>query len=425
MRFLTVVLYVFACAIPAAAFGCSVGIYQGPGVEKVIITNHADVGAPPAYWYTMLDGRRGSVTAPVSPVRCDDHGFRSMADDGAGQRWRRVELKETPTHFTSLGTDLYGLLIEPSDAPATRPLVIFVHGSEKTTDIGISYQYVFAAQGISVFMYDKRGTGLSDGFYTQNFELLAEDAVAASREARRLAALRFGRWGYFGGSQGGWVAPRAAQIGGADFVAVGFGLVLSPLEEDSEQVFFELRRKGFGDDAIAGARQVTAATDALVASHFTTGYDAVADVKRRLAGTRWMSQVEGEFTGPILKADPDDLRRTGAALFDGLAIQWTYDAQSVVGALATPQLWVLADSDRDAPGDLTRARLSKFIAAGRPIELYVFRHTDHGITNYVEAADGSRTTTRVADGYYRLLGDWIKGAASQRYGESDHLGPKR
>src|SRR3546814_4024148 len=91
-----------------------------------------------------------------------------------------------------------------------------------------------AAQGISVFVYDKRGTGGSEGEYTQNFELLAADAAKALDTARGMTAGRHGRAGFFGGSQGGWVAPLAATRTKADFVAVGFGLVASPIEEDRE-----------------------------------------------------------------------------------------------------------------------------------------------------------------------------------------------
>ena len=74
---------------------------------------------------------------------------------------------------------------------------------------------------IGAFVYDKRGSGGSSGRYTQKFLTLANDAIAALTEARRLA-----------GSQGGWVAPLAAKIEPVDFVVVSFGLAVSPLDED-------------------------------------------------------------------------------------------------------------------------------------------------------------------------------------------------
>lgn len=80
-----------------------------------------------------------------------------------------------------------------------------------------SQQYLLAAQGISGFVFDKRGTGRSGGKFVMNFTRLADEMAAASVEARRLAAGRFGRFGFWGGSQGGWVAPLAARNTGADF----------------------------------------------------------------------------------------------------------------------------------------------------------------------------------------------------------------
>src|SRR6185369_1904199 len=172
--------------------------------------------------------------------------------DGTARQWVRSSTRETDVTFVSAATKLAGRLIEPPGAvDPKRPLVVLVHGSEKTPAIGSVYAYMLVAQGVSVFVYDKRGTGASDGDYTQNFELLADDAAAALEHARRMAAGRFGRAGFFGGSQGGWVAPLAATRSKADFVAVGFGLVASPIEEDREQMVSEVRAAGLGDDAVA------------------------------------------------------------------------------------------------------------------------------------------------------------------------------
>jgi uncharacterized protein len=50
---------------------------------------------------------------------------------------------------------------------------------------------MFPAQGIGAFVYDKRGTGISGGTYTQDFSVLADDAVVAMKDAKRLAGTRF------------------------------------------------------------------------------------------------------------------------------------------------------------------------------------------------------------------------------------------
>src|SRR3546814_16216302 len=96
-----------------------------------------------------------------------------------------------------------GILIEPPGQNAKRPLVVMVHGSERSSPIGGIYGYAMAAQGISVFVYDKRGTGGSEGEYTQNFALLAADAAKALATPRGMTAGRHRRHGLFVGRQGG------------------------------------------------------------------------------------------------------------------------------------------------------------------------------------------------------------------------------
>jgi uncharacterized protein len=296
-----------------------------------------------------------------------------------------------------------------------------VHGSEKTAAIGSVYAYMLAAQGVSAFVYDKRGTGASSGDYTQNFELLADDAAAALREARRLAAGRFQRSGFFGGSQGGWVAPLAATRSPADFVAVGFGLVASPVEEDHEQLLDEARQMKLDPAQIEKVERLSRATATLVRSHFTQGYDTLERVRREIGGPSWAATIEGEYSGDMLRTSDADLRRIGRARFDNLELIWDYDAAAVLRRLKVPLLWVLAKEDREAPIDATRTILVKLIAAGQPIDAYVFPDTDHGMFEFRVNADGSRTPTRITDGYLQLVADWMKRIVHDRYGRAVRL----
>jgi uncharacterized protein len=64
------------------------------------------------------------------------------------------------------------------------PVVVLVHGSEYDSAIdSYALQRMFPAQGVGAFVYDKRGTGVSGGAYTQDFDVLADDAIAAMKEA--------------------------------------------------------------------------------------------------------------------------------------------------------------------------------------------------------------------------------------------------
>src|SRR5205085_6791422 len=131
---------------------------------------------------------------------------------------------------------------------------------------------------------------------------------------------------FFGGSQGGWVAPLAATRTPVDFVAVGFGLISSPEEEDRDQVTGEMREMGYGQADIAAARQLAAAASRIAASHFTNGFREFQALKDRYSKRPWFGRLEGEYTGPMLRESDADLKRVGQPLFDNLELIWKYDA---------------------------------------------------------------------------------------------------
>src|SRR3546814_19120995 len=108
-----------------------------------------------------------------------------------------------PSSVESDGKKMNQILMEPQGQNGKRLLGVRGHGSERLSLIGGIYGDAMAAQEISVFVYDKRGTGGSDGEYTQNFELLAADAAKALDTARGMTAGRHRPARFFGGRPGG------------------------------------------------------------------------------------------------------------------------------------------------------------------------------------------------------------------------------
>ena len=399
-----------------AQTACQPGTYAAPDGDFVVLVPLPSIPAP-GLRYLFRDGRRGATSDAGAPLACGT-GEVSVQ----GRTWKPIAFRETPTTFDSVGSKLSGVLIEPPGAAdAKRPLVVMVHGSERTSPIGGVYGYAMAAQGVSVFVYDKRGTGASEGEYTQNFELLASDAAHALDQARRMTTARVSRAGFFGGSQGGWVAPRAATLTKTDFVAVGFGLVASPIEEDREQLVSEVRAAGLSDDAVQLVNRLSLATSKLLLSNFTAGYEELDAVRRDMDGKPWAATIAGEHSGAMLRMSNDELRRVGRARFDNLELIWDYDALAALKKLDAPLLWVLAGEDREAPIETTRGALLGLAKNGKPVDVYLFPDTDHGMFEYRTNADGSRSGTRITDGYLKLLGDWVKGAAPGPYGRAEHL----
>lgn len=407
MTWFTRAAALLALVTAAPGIACETGIYRtNDGRDGIAISRNASGSLR----YMFIDGRRGTVGDGL--LTCTEGAVRT-AD---GTKWFQVPLGTKDVKFATHGTALSGRLITHVDGP--KPLVVMVHGSERTSPRTSFYPLVLAGLGLNVFIYDKRGTGESEGEYTQNFELLADDAAAALNEARSIAAGHFTKAGFFGGSQGGWVAPLAATRAPADFVVVGFGLMVSPLDEDRQQILSEMREKGYGEPDLTQAGEVADAAGRLVASHFSSGFEDVAAIKQRYSGKPWFTQIDGEFTGAIMRTSDADLHRIGPALFDNLELIWDYDAVASLQKVKVPQLWILAEEDREAPSEASLARLSALRDKGSDISIFSFPATDHGMAEFTEAADGTRTYGRITDGYFRLIGDWIKGTTGTKHGRA-------
>jgi pimeloyl-ACP methyl ester carboxylesterase len=389
---------------------CEPGIFR-MGKEAFVALTKADSG----FDYTFSDGIVGNTQDANALVRCG-HGAVLV---GAKYRWPKVVIGSSNTRFQSNGVMLAGRLMEPPGAGRDTPLVVYAHGSEDSAWIDRARDpYQMLGRGVSVFIYDKRGTGLSTGSYTQNFPRLADDLVAAAREAKRLAVGRYQRFGLIGLSQGGWIAPLAAARAKAEFIGIGYGLAVDIAEEDAAQVSKELKERGYGDDILAKARTATDITARIVKSGYKDGLDDLVAYQHRYAKEPWFSVIRGAYTGVFLGISVDYVRNNGIPQFDKLEVDWTQNPMQVLAQIDVPQLWALAEEDRQAPIGLTVERLSSLRRQGRDITLYVFPETDHGMWDYAQAADFSRQHTSIAPGFYDLMADWAKGRLGAQYGRA-------
>jgi len=317
---------------------------------------------------------------------------------------RRQTFDITNATFESHGLKLAGRLVMPRLEGAI-PVAVMVHGSERDSAIVFNrMQYLLPASGVGVFVYDKRGTGKSQGSYSQNFHLLSDDAAAALKKAREMAGALASEVGFQGGSQAGWIEPLAARKANADFVVVGYGLAESPLAEDREEVFDDLRTAGYGEDVIAKAREITDATGRVMASDFTQGFDGLDAVRAKYEKEPWYPKIEGEFTGDFLR-NPNWLLKILGPIFD-VGTSWEYDPVPALKAYDKPHLWILAGRDSSAPSANT-LRILREVQASRPnLDIVMFPTADHGIIEFEEKS-GERLETRFSEGYFRLVADWI------------------
>lgn len=409
--FVTTSLLVSFDTVQAAGAGCAYGAYRSPDGMLAAVTRPLPGETVPRF--ALLNGQRGKIDASGSPLRCDGDHFEGGAASGVPFVWKRLAFHTTETSFVSEGVTLHGELLEPTWL-AKPPLIVFVHGSERTSDIGIYYQWLLSAQGISTFFYDKRGTGASGGTYTQDFMLLAKDAANAARTVRKLAAGRFSRLGYFGGSQGGWVAPLAALESRADFLEVGFGFIGTPVEQDQWQVDYQLAQDGFGSEILPDVHRVTGVTGSVVASDFANVAELDA-IEKQYASKPWFSKIDGQYSGDLLKGNMAKVKSDS----ETLRIPWQYSGLSTLERLDIPQLWVFAQDDSVAPSAKGIQRLESLSEGSTNRSIVVFPNTDHGITTFRQDANGKRQHDgSLAAGYLRLLGEFAKGSISGTFGDA-------
>jgi len=406
---------------------CHIGIYQLRDGSVV------DIGATDGdhFRWRRKDGTSGVLTAAADGSWTSTLGWTerpdgkrvSLPDCSTGQiifegvQGQRIALDVTETKFEGAGAHLAGRLVMPH-GNGRVPIVVLIHGSEDFSARDFySLQRLLPTEGIGVFVYDKRGTGASGGLYSQNYLLLADDAIAAVHEAKRLAGSRAGKIGYQGGSQGGWVAPLAAKIEPVDFVIVGFGLAVSAIEEDRESIALDMTNHGYDAQVMSKAMEVADAVAAIIRSGLRDGYAGLAALRAKYSNEPWFKHVHGDITWLFLQTPEAEVREKGPPMIAGLPAD--YDPMPVLRNLDVPQLWILGEDDTDAPSAETAKRLRGLIEHGKPITLAVFPHADHGIYEYETTADGKRLSTRNSDGYFTMMRDFIRnGKIDGAYGKS-------
>lgn len=415
-----IIAFLAACGesrdLPIASIDCRTGLYSNVAGEMLALTPLSAGG----YRWRTLDGATGALGAeggasslgwtdePDGIVAdlgaCGDDAIRFGPSD-AQQSYERVPLRITNTTFEHDGLVFSGRLIWPAGIERA-PLVVHTHGSERSSAVRTgSMPYLLAAQGIASFVYDKRGTGQSEGRYTQDFHVLAADARAALAEARRLAGDNIDRAGFLGGSQGGWVAPLAASDADVDFVVALYGMAENPLAEDRGEVIQGLARAGWGEAEQAKGAELADAAGVVMASNFRSGYAEFDRLRRLYRDEPWYDDVGGEFTGEILPHPEIGLRIVGPMRDVGTS--WNYEPVPVLRALAARQFWMIAADDTEAPAAETIRRLRALQAEGRSIDLAVYSNADHGMIRVERGASGEAREVGHVQNYYRQVAAWI------------------
>lgn len=347
--------------------------------------------------------------------------------EGTTVEARRLGLPEEVFAFPSGELTLRGKLVLPStggDGP--HPAVVLVHGSGSESAVDHYFMpYLFAAHGIATLVYDKRGTGESEGQYTQNFHILARDVAAAVEALRGRPDVDPARIHLQGASQGGWIAPLAASqmeegTEGIRSLLIGYGPMVPIVDEDRWGYVYELRRKGFGEEAIARADEIGEAAGAVLDHGEWQRWDDLMGLLAEAEGEPWFKAAAGSdsivgflagtrMPGWVMKLYARWRLRPvdGEPFADRL-----YDPVPVVASLDVPSLWIFGGEDSSMPTAWSVAELERLQEAGRPIEIVVYPEAEHGILRFEEGEDGERRYLGYEPDYLRTMVRWLREKSS-------------
>lgn len=331
------------------------------------------------------------------------------------RRATRLPLREEFVAFESGELTLRGKLVLPEGA-GPFAAVVPVHGSEDYSAVDhYDEPYMHAANGIASFVYDKRGTGGSDGHYTANFDVLSDDVVAAVRYLRQRKEIDGTNIHLAGYSQGGWIAPLAAlKDGHIRSLLIGYGVAVPVLGEDRWGYVYAFQRKGFGDAEIGEMDAVAA----ILGDIFDRGQDRWDDFERALEQARtrpWFETAKhsDSIFGMIVNSDmPLWVVRPYIwwkyTRFDTPFIDRLYDPAQTLARLDIPSLWIFAGKDSSAPTQWSIEALEKLRAAGKPIEYFIYPDAEHGIVTFKEQSDGEREVVAIEPGYLPQRLAWFR-----------------
>jgi uncharacterized protein len=306
--------------------------------------------------------------------------------------------------FTNGGAQLKGTVYLPKTGNNLPAVVVLHHAALPTRDANL-YRHLcegLPAMGIAVLVYDRRGSGKSTGDLDKaDYETLADDAVAGQHALGKLSRIDPMKIGFWGLSQGGWLAVLAAGRSRDAAFAIA---VSSPLVTAEEQMQF--------------------ATKNLLT---VRGYSQ-ADVQEMLATRKaWIGYLHGktsrdEAAGALSKAEakpwfdiaylPRASQLTSDPAHDANRRRLDDDPIAAARQVKVPLLFLFADSDPWVPVGESVKRLQSFSRELPNIEYSVVSNANHEMMfpeNEKMQVDQETTRNEVpqAPAYFMLLASWL------------------
>ncbi|HAV78673.1 MAG TPA: hypothetical protein DCX53_15095 [Anaerolineae bacterium] len=243
--------------------------------------------------------------------------------------------------FFNQNIKLAGTLYKPNSNQPSPAIVVVHHasGGEQSDPFYNHLKNELPKHGIAVLVFDRRGSGASEGdFESVDFEELAGDVVSAVEYLESRPDIDKSKIGLHGTSQGGWIAPIAAvkKPDIAYIIAVSASGV-SPARQMDYGVAFHLEQDGFDKNVI----DKTVELRGLVNEYFRgqVSRDTVLAELRRYESEPWFEK------GYLYSSDELPVDITQSKWFH----EMDYEPLSVWKEVAQPTLFLFAEIDEWVP----------------------------------------------------------------------------
>ena len=353
----------------------------------------------------------GPTTMIPTPIKRTLEFVSNAEGEVSGIRWRdrgeperfvprATVYRDEEVRFRNGDVDLAGRLTVP-EGRGPHPAIVLVHGWGNRTrnDIGGIVADVFARHGIAALVYDKRGTGGSEGDWQQtSISDHADDALAAVRLLQGRSDIDPRQVGIFTTSYGGLVTPLAASRSkDVAFLILTASPAISQTERYPYIMLPFLRDLGWSEKELEEA----VAFMKLEAEFLMTrsNWPKLREAIERARGTIWFPRTR---TGEASATTEDHPFWESA---QGNVVLSTYDPRPALRQLTCPVLAIFGEFDEAVTVDPNRSVLERMLREGEhpDFTIRVLPDADHMFREPGPLAEW----TGWAPGYLDTMISWL------------------
>ena len=302
--------------------------------------------------------------------------------------------------FRSGDAVLSGTAYVPAEGDSL-PGIVALHGASEPLRSSAAYEHLrveLPRLGFSVLLFDRRGTGESTGDPDAGYAALADDGVAGKKALGRLPRVDPQRIGFWGLSQGGWIALLAASRSESPVFAISVSAPLGPVAKQMEFATSNLLQiRGFSRQDVRELRHARRTWLDYLRGETSLGKAAKA-----------VRQVERKPWFPL--AFIPRARELQAS--QGALKELDFDVTSTVGRIRAPMLFIYGGRDPWVPVKDSVMRLRALAAESGNISYAVIPRASHMMMLKEEEKmefDPKTLNTEgpEAHGYFALIGSWL------------------